>query len=163
MSAPGSVVLLESETGSGKTEAAIAHGMRLYRAGAVDGMFFALPTRTSGVQMHRRLYDAVTRAFGGAAPPVLLAVPGYMRVDEQNAVLLRGHRALWDDRAGGQDWLARGWFAENSKRYLAAPIAAGTIDQVLLSVLRVKLPTCGPPASPGACWSWTKSTPRTTT
>ena len=37
----GSVVLLESETGSGKTEAALRWASRLIDAGLVDGCFFA--------------------------------------------------------------------------------------------------------------------------
>ena len=39
------LLILESETGSGKTEAAILRFVDLWRAGLVDGLYFALPTR----------------------------------------------------------------------------------------------------------------------
>ena len=43
----GSLVILESDTGSGKTEAALVRFMQLFHAGLVDGMYFALPTLMS--------------------------------------------------------------------------------------------------------------------
>ena len=39
------LLILESETGSGKTEAALIRFAKLWRAGRVDGLYFALPTR----------------------------------------------------------------------------------------------------------------------
>jgi CRISPR-associated endonuclease/helicase Cas3 len=136
-----SVVLLESETGSGKTEAALAHFFRLYVAGAVDGMYFALPTRTAATQMFKRVRDAVARFFAPAPPPVVLAVPGYLAVDDVHGQRLPGFEVLWKDDSdktrGGLDVRHRGWAAEHPKRYLSAAIAVGTIDQALLSTLMV--------------------------
>lgn len=130
--------ILESETGSGKTEAALARFLALFHSGAVDGLYFALPTRSAATQMHRRICAAVTRAFPiGARPPVVLAVPGYLRVDDRTGVPQLPHFAvLWndDDR---ERWRYRGWAAERPKRYLAGAVVVGTIDQVLLSTLAV--------------------------
>ncbi|MBF0426748.1 MAG: CRISPR-associated helicase Cas3' [Magnetococcales bacterium] len=143
--ADNAVVILEAETGAGKTEAALIHFMRLFAAGAVDGLYFALPTRAAAVQIHTRVRDAVKRAFGEQAPPVVLAVPGYIRVDdvegkrlvdEEEGKRLAPFRTLWPDESDRSRF--RGWAAEHPKRYLAAPIAVGTIDQVLLSTLAVK-------------------------
>jgi len=134
----GSLVVLESETGSGKTEAALTRFLQLLHAGLVDGMYFALPTRASAVQIHGRVVRAVRRALGtDRSPPVVLAVPGYLRVDEAEGQPLPKFDVLWDDRDKDR-WRYRGWAAENPKRYLAAAIAVGTIDQVLVSTLRVK-------------------------
>lgn len=130
----GSVTILESETGSGKTEAALARFLEVFDAGAVDGLYFALPTRTAATQMYDRVLKAARRAFADP-PPVLLAVPGYLRVDGVEPVhLLPQFTVLWPDQ-GRQRF--RGWAAERPKRYLAGCIAVGTIDQVLLSALRV--------------------------
>jgi CRISPR-associated endonuclease/helicase Cas3 len=136
----GTLVLLEAETGSGKTEAALAHFFRLFQAGIVEGMYFALPTRTAATQIYRRVVDAVRRMFAGLdAPPVVLAVPGYLDVDGVQGQCLPEFKVLWkDDSAGTSAWQSmrhRGWAAENPKRYLAASIAVGTIDQCLLSAL----------------------------
>lgn len=135
----GSLTLLESETGSGKTEAALARYVRMFQAGAVDGMYFALPTRTAATQIHERVRVALALAFPIEAtrPPVVLAVPGYLQVDDE-----RGHRqlasfdVLWNDDPARR-FRHRAWAAEHPKRFLAASVAVGTIDQVLLSSLTV--------------------------
>lgn len=137
----GTLTILEAETGSGKTEASLAHFFRLLQAGAVEGMYFALPTRTAATQIYRRVHDAVTRMFAGAAdaPPVVLAVPGYLRVDGREGQRLPEFRVLWkddtNDTVRGQSMRHRGWAAEHPKRYLAASISVGTVDQCLLSAL----------------------------
>jgi len=134
----GDLVILESETGSGKTEAALGRFVRLFQAGLVDGMVFALPTRTAATQLHERVCKAIARAFPDekSRPPVVLAVPGYLKVDEVLGQKLPGFEVLWNDD-DKERFRHRGWAAENSKRYLAGPVVVGTIDQVLLSALRV--------------------------
>ncbi|MQP65509.1 CRISPR-associated helicase Cas3' [Niveispirillum sp. SYP-B3756] len=135
---PGATLVAEAETGSGKTEAAIALFLALLRAGRVDGMYFALPTRASAVQIHARIRDALQAALGEqVAPPVGLAVPGYLRVDGDDGVRLPGHRIAWPDGdAGRLD--DRRWAAAHSSRYLAGPVMVGTIDQLLLGGLQVR-------------------------
>jgi CRISPR-associated endonuclease/helicase Cas3 len=135
MTALTRVTLLESETGSGKTEAALMHMLSLFRDGKIGGAYFALPTRTSGVQIHGRVTRFLRAAFGEAAPPCVLAVPGYMRVDDHNGAMLGPFQVRWDD---GATFSPRGWAAEHAKRYLAAPFAVGTIDQALMAVVRSK-------------------------
>jgi len=136
--AGGSVVVLEAATGAGKTEAALAHFLRLFQAGEVDGLYFALPTRTAATQIYRRVCKAVAAAFPVAEdrPPTVLAVPGYISVDGVEAQRLAPFQVEWpQDDGGGRS--VRGWAAESSKRYLAGAVAVGTIDQVLLSSLTV--------------------------
>lgn len=129
----GGLAVLESDTGSGKTEAALARYVRLFRAGLVDGLYFAVPTRTAATQLHDRVTDAVKRLFPEERrPPVVQAVPGYIKADDATATRLPDRFAVsWDENIQH-----RGWAAESSKRYLAAPIAVGTVDQVLLSTLQ---------------------------
>ena len=136
--AEGSLTILEAETGSGKTEAALARFAQLFHADLVDGMYFALPTRTAATQIHERVVEAMKNAFPAAdfRPPVVLAVPGYLRVDEATGERLPGFEVRWDE--DGPQWNYRGWAAESRKRYLAGTVAVGTIDQVLLSTLQVR-------------------------
>jgi CRISPR-associated endonuclease/helicase Cas3 len=63
----GSAVLLEAETGSGKTEAAFRWASRLIDAGLVDGCFFALPLRSAAVQLHGRMQRWLDRTYGTRA------------------------------------------------------------------------------------------------
>lgn len=132
----GSIAVLEAETGSGKTEAAFLHFQRLFLTGLVDGIYFALPTRAAATQIHGRIRDYASNTFGDETPPVVLGVPGYIKVDEGigRKGVLPGFQVLWSDE---DRFRYRGWAAEHSKRYLAGSIVVGTIDQVLLSALAV--------------------------
>lgn len=133
----GPLVILESETGSGKTEAALWRFLRLFERGRVDALYFALPTRVAATQLYRRVLDMAQRAFGENAPLVVRALPGYAAADGQHLECLASFEALWADRP--DDVVAhRRWAAENPKRFLAAPLAVGTVDQALLSTLRVR-------------------------
>ncbi len=135
----GGIVVLEAETGSGKTEAALAYYLRLFHAGLVDGLYFALPTRAAARQIYERIRTVVERfAFPDLAepPPVVLAVPGYIVVDGVEAKRLAPFEVLWpDDR--NERRRHRGWAGEHPKRYLAGAVVVGTVDQVLLSGLTV--------------------------
>lgn len=133
----GPLIVVEAETGSGKTEAALWRFKTLFEEGEVDSLAFVLPTRVSAVQIERRIREFMGALFPDqdTRPNVVLALPGYLRVDGVDAgERLPGFKVLWPDSE--QEELAHlRWAAENSKRYLAASCAVGTIDQVLLSGL----------------------------
>jgi len=135
---PGQLAILESETGSGKTEAALWRFIRLFRAGEVDGLYFALPTRTAAAQLHRRVEEMVVRLWPQGAPPVVLAVPGYLADGGPGELPPAADEMDRDEGTGASDRAWAGWAAEHPKRYFAAPIAVGTVDQALMSTLRVK-------------------------
>jgi CRISPR-associated endonuclease/helicase Cas3 len=136
--AEGQIVILEAETGSGKTEAAIYRFARLFAAGVVDGLYFALPTRVAAKSLYDRVCAAITRMFPAAEKPaVILAVPGYVRVDGVTGKPMPNFEVLWDDDADGGKRRER-WAAEQPKRFLAGTIAVGTIDQALLGAIQVK-------------------------
>lgn len=130
------LAIIESETGSGKTEAALWRFARLYDEGKVDGLYFALPTRAAAKQIYERVNLFRKRLFTAAdAPEPVLAAPGYIRSGD-----LKGKRGLqryevwWDDHATDR----RRWAAESAKRFLAAQIAVGTIDQAMMAALKVR-------------------------
>ena len=133
----GPVVVLEAETGSGKTEAALWRFLHLWRAGAVDALYFALPTRVAATQLYERVYAFVQRAWKGQPPVVVRALPGYAAADGQGYKPLPGFQVLWHDEPQDKE-AERRWAAESPKRYLAAPIAVGSIDQALLGALQIK-------------------------
>ena len=132
------LVIVESETGSGKTEAALWRFAHLYQAGQVDGLYFALPTRAAASQMHGRITRFIAKLFPAAvSPEPVLAVPGYVLVGAATGKHLPNYKVWWDDHP---DVLTskRRWAAESAKRYLAAQIAVGTVDQAMLAALQVK-------------------------
>ena len=127
------LVIIESETGSGKTEAALWRFARMYADGLVDGLYFALPTRSAAKQIHGRVERFTDSLFPHGAPPVVLAVPGYERGEDAPNVAMQDYKPWWEDHHGD-----RPWASENSKRYLAAQIAVGTVDQAMMGALKVK-------------------------
>lgn len=133
----GPLVILESETGSGKTEAALWHFIQQFQRGEVDSLYFALPTRVSAKQVYDRVRKTVDRIWPENRPLVLRALPGYSAADGEEPMMLPDFKVQWNDNPDDDEALRR-WAAEAPKRFLAAPIAVGTIDQVLLGILKVR-------------------------
>ena len=132
------LVILEAETGSGKTEAALWRFAQLFEAGWVDSLYFALPTRAAAIQIQQRVNDAMRRLFGNGAPETVLAVPGYLKAGEAEGQRLPDWKVRWDDDGDNEAQLLARWAAESVKRALAATIAVGTVDQAMLAALQVK-------------------------
>lgn len=133
----GPVALIEAETGSGKTEAALWRWLELRREGHVDGLFFALPTRSAAVQLHGRVNAMLKAVWGADAPEAVLAVPGYLQSGGATGQALPDYAVRWDDGEAGGEREGR-WAAERANRFLAARVAVGTIDQALLATLPVR-------------------------
>ena len=66
------LAVIEDETGSGKTEAALILARRMLAAGKGAGLYFALPTMATADAMFSRLRPLLPRLFAGA-PSVTLA------------------------------------------------------------------------------------------
>ena len=129
------LVIIESETGSGKTEAALWRFARMYEARLVDGLYFALPTRAAAKQLHQRVTRFAERLFpSDGRPEPVLAVPGYVKAGEVEGHRLQDYVVWWDDHQND----GRRWAAESAKQYLAAQIAVGTVDQAMMAALKVR-------------------------
>lgn len=118
---PG-MYLLEAPMGMGKTEAALYAAYCLMAAGHNSGIFFGLPTRLTSNRIHQRVSDFLKRICP-QFPDVKLA-----------------HGTAWLEafRHGGEAFRpGNAWFNPR-KRSLLHPFVVGTIDQALLSVLRVR-------------------------
>ena len=131
------LLVAESQTGSGKTEAALHWFVDLFRDGRVDGLYFALPTRVAAQELYLRVSTYISRLFPdpAARPTLVRAVPGYASAALAEPRPLPDPAALWED---DREFRARErtWAAEHPKRFLAATIAVGTIDQALLSAVK---------------------------
>jgi CRISPR-associated endonuclease/helicase Cas3 len=115
------VIVVEAPTGEGKTEAALIRFLVLHAADQVDGLYFAVPTRAAGVQLHGRIHEFVRRVHYGS-PPVTLAVPG-------------SPQRMQDYHPDPGRW--KTWSSDYSARFLTSGVGVGTVDQALLSALLV--------------------------
>ncbi len=132
------LLILESETGSGKTEAAVLRFASLWRNGDIDGIYFAVPTRAAARQLHERVASAISRMIpADLAAETALAVPGYILAGEAIGKPSGNYNVDWDDEPDEAKRLAR-WAAENARHYLSSFAAVGTVDQVLLAGLKTK-------------------------
>ncbi len=129
--APGELVIIESDTGSGKTEAALALYARLRAAGRADGLFFALPTRATAAAMHARIREFALAFCPEAAGNIVLAAGGSADHRQQNGIEPRDDDA--DESAAVSHWASR-----SLTKAFAGELVVGTIDQALLASLPVK-------------------------
>lgn len=129
------LVILEAETGAGKTEAALWRFARLFEAGEVEALYFAVPTRAAARQLQTRVNDSLKRMFADPAPEAILAIPGQALAGEARGIRLPEFRTRWDDTDAARP---SRWAAEHATRFLAAQIAVGTVDQVMMAGLEVK-------------------------
>ena len=134
LSSDEKLVILEAETGSGKTESALWRFTQLLAAGKVSGLYFAVPTRAAAKQLHTRVQRILERVYKENAPEAVLAIPGMLKAGDYEGQRLPHWQVRWDD----EGVKPQRWAAEHATRFLAAPVAVGTVDQAMLASLKVK-------------------------
>ena len=110
MTGPG-LYIYEAPMGIGKTEAALYPAMNLYRKGIVNVRYLAIHTQVTSNRYFARLDSAIQKWFG-----------------DESSKLLHGTADIFHNPAEDD------WFAGN-KKALLDKFGAGTVDQLLLSVL----------------------------
>ena len=115
------VYVLEAPMGLGKTEAALFAAYQLMASGQNSGLYFGLPTRLTSDRIHRRVEEFMDQ---------ILDNPSFVK-------LVHGHAWMNLESSAKEFKAGKSWFHPR-KRALLAPFGVGTIDQALMSVLRVK-------------------------
>lgn len=137
--------MIEDETGSGKTEAALMLAHRLMKSGRADGLYVALPTMATANAMFDRLVAAHRRLFASGVEPSIALAHGARGLHKGfRAAIVKGGRLeepYSDSLASDQESettasaSCAAWIADDRRRTFLADVGAGTIDQALLSVL----------------------------
>ena len=146
--------MIEDETGSGKTEAALMLAHRLIASGSADGLYVALPTMATANAMFDRLAGAHRHLFAADAQPSIALAHGARDMHEGfRAAMQRGGRdeAPYSDTGAARDIsettasadasettasaACAAWIADDRRRTFLADAGAGTIDQALLAIL----------------------------
>jgi len=130
------LAIVEDETGSGKTEAALLMAQRMLLAGKGRGIYFALSTMATADAMFIRAAEVIGCLFDG--PPTLTLAHGRAGISQDFAALpdLSAHDAPSPDAVTCSDWLRDG-----TRRALLADVGVGTIDQALMATLPVRFQT----------------------
>ena len=110
---PG-ITVVESDTGSGKTEFAIAYASELIHAGFADGIVFALPTQATANGLFERIGSVAEKLFPDGQITLAHGKKKYFIPDND------------------------GFLHFSNKRAFLASVSVATIDQILMGVLPVK-------------------------
>lgn len=132
--APGPMLaIIEDETGTGKTEAALILAQRMMAAGKGRGVYFALPTTATADAMFGRARDIVCAMF--TAPPSLTLAHGRAALNQQYRDIQIPFATATDEPVCTE------WLADNRRRALLGTVGVGTIDQALLAILPTRFNT----------------------
>ena len=134
------LMIIEDQTGSGKTEAAINVTHRLLARGDADGFFFALPTTATANSMYDRMESAYRKLFTDDAHPWLVLShgsrklsPGFRRMVQIGPDGKNVGNIIADGEYPPAECSA--WIADNRKKSLLATVGVGTVDQALMAAL----------------------------
>ena len=108
------LTLVESDTGSGKTELALAYASLLIQAGLADGVVFGLPTQATANGLFDRIGEAAEKLFPDASPTLAHGKSRYFFSDDS------------------------GFLHQSNKRAFLGSMSVATIDQILMGVLSVR-------------------------
>lgn len=141
-----SLFIIEDETGSGKTEAALMLAHRLMVAKRADGLYFALPTMATANAMFDRIGCAKRLLFRPNSFPSTVLAHGARDLHNR----FRNLSTVWDRTetrdlndleagAGDDDETASkacaDWVSDDRRLAFLADAGAGTVDQALLAIL----------------------------
>lgn len=130
------LLILESPTGSGKTEAALYAADTWLQAQRGSGLYIAMPTQATSNQM----YERVTKFLRQRYPEETLnlhLVHGGALLEDKKPVEAQGISDDDDQNNAEGGIRAEAWFLPR-KRTLLAPFGVGTVDQTLMSVLQTR-------------------------
>jgi len=108
------LTIVESDTGSGKTEFALAYASELIKQGLADGIVFGLPTQATANGLFDRIGEAANKLFPDSTVTLAHSKSKYLIPDEN------------------------GFLHQSSKRAFLGSMSVATVDQILMGVLGIK-------------------------
>jgi CRISPR-associated endonuclease/helicase Cas3 len=108
------LTIVESDTGSGKTEFALAYASMLIEEGLADGVVFGLPTQATANGLFDRVGEAANKLFPECKTTLAHGKSKYLFSDES------------------------GFLHQSNKRAFLGSMSVATIDQILMGVLGVR-------------------------
>jgi CRISPR-associated endonuclease/helicase Cas3 len=132
------LVIIEDQTGSGKTETALLLASRLMDEKAARGVFLALPTMATANALYARLEQLYRKLFDPQFEPSLVLAHGKRRLHDRfmaSVGRVSGVASAPDAADETASAQCAGWIAADRRRSFLADCGVGTIDQALHAVL----------------------------
>lgn len=130
------LLILESPTGSGKTEAALYTADTWLQSQRGHGIYIAMPTQATSNQMYDRVTEFLLQRYPAETLNFHL-VHGGALLEDKKTVEAQGISDDDDQNNSEGGIRAETWFLPR-KRTLLAPFGVGTVDQALMSVLQTR-------------------------
>jgi CRISPR-associated endonuclease/helicase Cas3 len=119
--------IIEDIPGSGKTEAALYLALSISKYFGKEGLYFALPTAATSNQMWERLNHIFERYH----------IPNFKLVHGTSWSVINSSDIPAKNKYGSEDGISEDWLRP-SRRALLSQCAVGTVDQIMMAVLKVK-------------------------
>ncbi|MBI5119394.1 MAG: CRISPR-associated helicase Cas3' [Rhodospirillales bacterium] len=127
------LIIIEDQTGAGKTEAALLLAGRMMAKGQGDGLFIALPTMATANAMYRRCEKQYRHLFAPEVDPTIVLA------HSKRDLVLNGPQvtatASQGDEAGTAQIAASAWISDDRRKSALADCGIGTVDQAVMAVL----------------------------
>lgn len=136
---PG-LIILENETGGGKTASALMAAELLANKFDLQGIYFGQPTQVNSNAMFTQILNWIKSGYEeGTLPTNTVLAHGKASLNPEYSDLLSETRIrkIYDDRDPHAAAEANSWFS-NNKRGLLGSVVVGTIDQFLFTALASK-------------------------
>ncbi|MEQ1671849.1 MAG: CRISPR-associated helicase Cas3', partial [Hyphomicrobium sp.] len=144
-----SLIVIEDLTGAGKTEAGLILAHQLMRAGAAEGLYWALPTMATADALYRRLAESYSKLFENPAQTSLVLAHSSREFNDifKKSIELgsaKNEYAYSKDSQGPSDSditataACSRWIADDRRKTFLADVGVGTIDQAVLGILPSK-------------------------
>ena len=134
--------IIEDLTGAGKTEAAMILAHRIMKAGAAEGIYWALPSMASSNSLYDRISKTYHKLFKNGVPSLVLAHSARDINDAFQLSIKDFEPANYPNQNSEQEISAEAacatFIADDRKKTFLAQFGIGTIDQALLGVLPVR-------------------------
>ena len=108
------LTIVESDTGSGKTEFSLAYASMLIEQNLADGIVFGLPTQATANGLFDRIGEAANKLFPDSTITLAHGKSKYLFPDEN------------------------GFLHQSNKRAFLGSMSVATVDQILMGVLGIK-------------------------
>ncbi|HEO65260.1 MAG TPA: CRISPR-associated helicase Cas3', partial [Spirochaetes bacterium] len=135
---PSGLVIVEAPTGEGKTEAAYLWLYDLLSKGAIQGAYFALPTRATANALYDRIKDNFLKRLVPDGQITLELAHSSSWIKDSYMETFKSSSNSFNDPTNPEASVVSSEWMRSSKRTLLSSFGIGTVDQAMTASLKIK-------------------------